>query len=246
MVKQELSPIFRFAVISIPATILIVFPTFTDPINLPKLLALLLLTFLSLLLLIALRRYTQWRQVGSLEAKATIALYSLIAIGMVVSGLSSNGNYVRAIFGTSGRNNWLIYFLSVITLAIILLRLVVGKLEIDYIYKILSITSIVFSIYCALQYFSLDPIKWSNPYNRVIGTLGNPNFASSALATFAVFWLYLSTQKYSQVKSRKIIALLLASSMALLSWSTQSLQGLVVLALGTVLVLYIWLREKRA
>ena len=246
MVKQELSPIFRLAVISIPATILIVFPTFTDPINLPKLLALLLLTFLSLLLLIALRRYTQWRQVGSLEAKATIALYSLIAIGMVVSGLSSNGNYVRTIFGTSGRNNGLIYFLSVITLAIILLRLVVGKLEIDYIYKILSITSIVFSIYCALQYFSLDPIKWSNPYNRVIGTLGNPNFASSALATFAVFWLYLSTQKYSQVKSRKIIALLLASSMALLSWSTQSLQGLVVLALGTVLVLYIWLREKRA
>jgi hypothetical protein len=244
MAKQELSPIFKFAILSIPATILLVFPTFADPINLPKLLALLLLAFISLLLLIALRRYTQWRQDGSLEAKAIIALYSLIAIGMVVSGFSSNGNYIRTIFGTSGRNNGLIYFLSVITLAIILLRLVVGKLEIDYIYKILSITSILFSIYCALQYFYLDPIKWSNPYNRVIGTLGNPNFSSSALATFAVFWLYLSTQRYSQVKSRKIIALLLASSMALLSWSTQSLQGLVVLALGTVLVLYIWLREK--
>ena len=187
MAKPQLSPIFKIATMSIPATILVIFPNFTDPINLPKLLALLLLAFLSLLLLIALRSYTQLRQDGSFEAKAVISLYSVLALGMVVSGFSSNGNYIRTIFGTSGRNNGLVYFLSVIALAIILLRLVIGKLEIEYIYKILSITSIIFTIYCALQYFYLDPIKWSNPYNRVIGTLGNPNFSSSALATFAVF-----------------------------------------------------------
>ena len=70
--NQEVSPIFKYAIFSIPATILLIIPNFTDPINLPKLLALSICAFISLVLLVALRKYTQTRRYESLEGKALI------------------------------------------------------------------------------------------------------------------------------------------------------------------------------
>lgn len=242
--KQEASPIFKYSVLSIPATILIIIPKVLDPINFPKLLTLSIFAFVSATLFIALRKYTQAQSHYSFERRVLFSLYCLIAISMIVAGLSNNGNYIRNLFGTSGRNNGLIYYLSVILLALILLRLFVRELEIIYLYKILQFTSIIFGFYCAIQFLNLDPIGWSNPYSRVIGTLGNPNFSSSALAIFSVFWLYLSFRSSWKAKSKRVLTLGIALLLAFLAWSTESLQGLVVIAVGIALIAFMALREK--
>ena len=241
--KQEVSPIFKYSVLSIPATILIIIPNFADPINLPKLLALSIFAFVAVSLFLSLKRYTQVKP-NSFEGRTILSLYCLIAIAMVLTGLSNNGNYIRALFGTSGRNNGLIYYLSAILLASILLRLVIRELEINYLYKILQYTSIIFGFYCALQFLNLDPIGWTNPYSRVIGTLGNPNFSASALAIFAVFWLYLSFRGSSKGNSQRVFSISMALLLAFLAWSTESLQGLVVIAVGIALIAFMALREK--
>lgn len=243
MSNRELSPAFKYLVLSIPATILVIVPGFVDPINLPKLLTLIAFCFVSVTLFLAMRKYRSPVDSREIAQKLIVALYYALGAGMLITGILGNQNYIRTFFGTNGRNNGLIYYISVVIMAVVILKMVISKPEIKYIQAIISWTSIAFAGYCTLQFLEMDPIKWTNPYNRVIGTLGNPNFSSSALATFAVFWIY-SFMRTSVQKSRKLIYLFPAFLMAFLSWSTASLQGMVVLALGLGLICFVALREK--
>jgi hypothetical protein len=241
--QTGLNPVYKYVTYSIPATILIIVPGFTDPINLPKLLALLPFVFTTTILFFALKGYRTVRKLSS-ENAIIFGAYSLLALSMTISGFSGSENYIRVIFGTSGRNNGLLYYLAAITLALLLLRLVIGEIEVEYLEKVLIWTSLPFAIYCGIQFLDLDPADWANPYSRIIGTLGNPNFSASALASFAVFWLYLFFRAKAKSLNQRVFYLIPALAMLFLSWATDSLQGLIVFALGGSLVIYIAIREK--
>lgn len=243
MSNKELNPAFKYATFSIPATVLLIAPGYTDPINLPKVLALLPLSLSSTVLFFALKKYRKISE-STKSDKVLIVVYSLLILSMIISGFLGSQNYIRVLFGTTGRNNGLIYYVAAISLAIVLMRLVIQELEVGYVYKVLIWTSIPFAIYCTMQFLNLDPVDWSNPYSRVIGTLGNPNFSASALASFAVFWLYLFFRSTKQKFNIRVFYLLPALTMVFLSWSTESLQGLIVFALGAALILYMAFREK--
>ena len=243
MAQSGLNPAFKYVAYSIPATILIIAPGLTDPINIPKLLALLPFALTALILFIALRKYSDVKKLTGV-GKTTFGAYGVLAIIMTISGFLGSENYIRVIFGASGRNNGLLYYLAAITLALLLLRLVIREMEVDYLEKVLIWTSLPFAIYCGIQFLDLDPVDWANPYSRVIGTLGNPNFSASALASFAVFWLYLFFRARAQSFNQRVLFLIPALAMLFLSWATDSLQGLIVFALGASLVIYIAIREK--
>ena len=243
MAQTGLNPVYKYISYSIPATILIIVPGFTDPINLPKLLALLPFVFTTTILFFALKGYRTARKLSSQNA-IIFGAYSLLALSMIISGFSGSENYIRVIFGTSGRNNGLLYYLAAITLALLLLRLVIREIEVEYLEKVLIWTSLPFAIYCGIQFLELDPANWANPYSRIIGTLGNPNFSASALASFAVFWLYLFFRAKAKNFNQRVLFLIPALAMLFLSWATDSLQGLIVFALGASLVIYIAIREK--
>jgi hypothetical protein len=241
--KNELNPAFKYSIFSIPATVLFIAPGYTDPINLPKVLALLPFTISAVVLFFALKNYRR-SKVNSKSDKFLLAIYSLLALAMLASGFLGSQNYIRVLFGTTGRNNGLIYYLAAISLAVVLVRLVIQELEVSYLNRVLIWSSLAFAFYCAMQFFDLDPVAWNNPYSRVIGTLGNPNFAASALASFAVFWLYLFFRADGQKLNVRSLFLLPALTMIFLSWSTESLQGLIVFALGASLIIYMAIREK--
>lgn len=236
---------FKYAVWAIPATILLLIPSFTDPINLPKVLALIPLTTAVLVLFVFLRKYGSSAKNWNSE-KYVVGLYAFLGLGMVITGFFGTDNYVRALFGTTGRNNGLIYYLCAITLATILILLELQEIELKYLVKIISATSVLFGIYATFQYLNRDPISWTNPYNRVIGTLGNPNFSSSALALFSILWLYRFIRENRKYKSKRSFLLLNSVWMALLSWSTESIQGLLVLGIGACLIFYVYIRERNS
>lgn len=243
MAQSGLNPVFKYVTYSIPATILIIAPGLTDPINIPKLLALLPFAITALILFIALKKYSDSNKLTGV-GKTIFGAYGVLALSMTISGFLGSENYIRVIFGTTGRNNGLLYYLAAITLALLLLRLAIREMEVDYLEKVLIWTSLPFAIYCGIQFLDLDPVDWANPYSRIIGTLGNPNFSASALASFAVFWLYLFFRAENQRLNQKIFFLIPALTMLFLSWATDSLQGLIVFALGASLVIYIVIREK--
>jgi hypothetical protein len=241
--KAELNPIFKYAVYSIPATILIFAPGLTDPINVPKLMALVPFVITTIVLFFALKKYRSVKTLST-EGNSVLMVYSALIISMLFSGFLGSENYIRVLFGATGRNNGLIYYLGATLIAIVLLRLIIEAKEIIFLEKVLIWTSIPFAIYCGLQFVNLDPVGWDNPLGRVMGTLGNPNFASSALASFAIFWVYLFFRSTSQKLSLRMAFLLPALSMLILSWSTDSIQGLLVFALGVGLILFMSVREK--
>ena len=240
---QEIHPAFRYGLLAMPATVLLIIPSFDDPINIPKVMALVIFAFTSVVLYLALHRSTL-KRLGTRASRIYLALYLLLAASMLISGFLGSQNYIRILFGTFGRNNGLIYYLSALAIVLVILRLMIGIREIEYVHRILIWTSLPFAIYSAMQYLDIDPVDWNNPYSKVIGTLGNPNFSASALAIFSVFWLYMfsrSSSKNLALKSSMLIASLI---MAFLSWSTESLQGLVVIGLGFALVGYIQIRQR--
>jgi tetratricopeptide (TPR) repeat protein len=242
---QEIHPAFRYALLALPATVLLIIPSFDDPINLPKVLALVIFAFSSAVLYLALRKSTP-KKLESRASRIYLALYLLLVVFMLISGFLGSQNYIRILFGTSGRNNGLIYYLSALVIVLVILRLIIGVREIEYVYRILIWTSLPFAIYSSIQYLDLDPVAWNNPYSKVIGTLGNPNFSASALAIFSVFWFYVFFRSSSKNLALKFSMLIASAIMAFLSWSTESLQGLVVIALGFALVGYIQIRQRNS
>ena len=234
---QEIHPAFRYALLALPATVLLIIPSFGDPINLPKVLALVLFSFTSAVHYLALHKNTT-KKVETRELRIYLALYLLLAVTMLVSAFLGSQNYIQILFGTTGRNNGLIYYLSALVIVLVILRLIIGVREVAYVYRILIWTSLPFAIYSAMQYLDLDPVAWNNPYSKVIGTLGNPNFSASALAIFSVFWLYMFSRSSSKNLALKLSMLIASLIMVFLSWSTESLQGLVVIGLGFALVGY--------
>ena len=242
---QEIHPAFRYALLALPATVLLIIPSFDDPINIPKVMALVIFAFTSAVLYLALRKSVH-KKIETRASRIYLALYLLLAISMLISGFLGSQNYIRILFGTTGRNNGLIYYLSALVIVLVILRLIIGVRETEYVYRIMIWTSLPFAIYSAMQYLDLDPVDWNNPYSKVIGTLGNPNFSASALAIFSVFWLYMFSRSNSKNLALKSSMLLASLIMAFLSWSTESLQGLVVIGLGFALVGYIQIRQRNS
>lgn len=243
MQVNEINPVFKYIVWTLPATILLIVPSFSDPINLPKLLILFPLTLMSLVLFGALRKHRVSRHLNG-EQGAILLLYGLLALAMLVSGLLGNNNFIRVLLGADGRNNGLIYYLCAIILSVILLRLTIGTFEYAYLDKVVRWTSAFFAIYCVTQLLDLDFVSWNNPYNRIIGTLGNPNFSSSALAVFSVYWMYHFVFNGERFKWSGLSSLSMSIMMLFLSWSTQSLQGVIVFAAGMGLIVFVYLRER--
>jgi hypothetical protein len=101
-------------------------------------------------------------------------------------------------------------------------------------------------VYCLVQFIDLDPIDWDNIYNRIIGTLGNPNFSASALSGFAVMWLFGTRRVEKDSGLIRYLHWIVAISLGILAISTESLQALVLLALGMVLFAFSKMREKNA
>lgn len=247
MERLQSNPVAKIAFIAIPATMILIIPQFSDPINLPKVLALSVVSFTSLVLFLAL--YLRFPHMFSTQGvRVQVLLYSSLLICMIGSAILGTDNSIRIVFGTFGRNNGLIYYVSVLIICLLLLTLSISSTELTVLYKMISWTSVVFGFYSLVQFLNYDPIPWVNQYNRVIGFLGNPNFSASALATFSIFWAYrylstlLSAEKSSRLERIRCVSLSLM--FGALSMSTDSLQGPVILALGVGMLGYVFVSIK--
>jgi hypothetical protein len=94
-------------------------------------------------------------------------------------------NKYTAFFGENQRRNG---FLTYLSLTVILLT-VIAKFKrnsIHHIYYTSLFTGLILGGYGVMQTLGIDFVKWNNPYNSVISTVGNPNFAAAIMAIVAV------------------------------------------------------------
>jgi O-antigen ligase len=144
-----------------------------------------------------------------------------------------------AFFGENQRRNGFLTYLALIIF--MFAAAVFVKLEAVKRFNYVAFaTGLVLGTYGLMQISGLDFIQWNNPYNAVISTVGNPNFAAAVMAMMAsiVFGPVLnnSFSVYYRVASLFLTLMLLITI-----YLSDARQGLIAFAIGVGAYVIIWL-----
>lgn len=159
----------------------------------------------------------------------TLSLCLIFLLSQIIALFYTDVFIVGLIGETQRRNGFLAYF----ALTIILLF---TSIRFNYFYTLRLIKSSVFiglvlSCYGLVQITGNDFVKWNNPYNSMISTLGNPNFASALLAILTIIAILVLFIKSIQ-NVYKIAALVLMITSFIAIYKSNSRQGLLVIIIG--------------
>ncbi len=174
---RSLSVSERIPVLTGALVTLTVFPWLMDPINIPKLLVLVLGAGASI-------SFGLFNNGFKYEFKNN-KIFNLLIISfiffLILSSLVASQNFYTSLIGMWCRNNGLLCYLAFIALFLSVARS--KKIAVaNYIVSSLTFLGFVFGIYAWLQYFKLDFMQklfpWYNFKSIIALTLGNSNFAS--------------------------------------------------------------------
>ena len=168
---------------------------------------------------------------------------ALFVLGLTAAAIASNQNVYRTLWGAWARNDgWLAYAsLSVIMLAVaVAFR---GRETRIGLYALMGVG--VFEVgYGLLQTTGHDPVAWANGYNPILGTVGNPDFASALLGICAVafFWGALEPSLGIVLRAGSAVFGALAVMLTVLS---HSVQGTLAYGAGFAVLVAGWLSEPQ-
>jgi O-antigen ligase len=161
-------------------------------------------------------------QMKSLIRSQSGGLTIAFVISLFLSAIS-NGNYFTSFFGASGRRSG---FLTYLSLSIIFLTVAkYATFKSNIFYNAILLVSIFISSYAYLQSTGQDFVNWNNPYNSIIVTLGNPNFASALMAVLSSILIGSCFDKKRNIYL-KLFSFTLSLLMLFLVYKSDSRQGL--------------------
>lgn len=211
----------------------VVFLTSTaDPVNIPKLAALLLCA-------IALLSVSAARAVRSRTPALPWGVGALTGLLLLLAFLSSTAaadQTTTAVLGAAGRNSGLLAYAAALILYFTVLRAFDAPATKVVLFGVLTGGAFT-AIYGLLQRLGIDSINWANPFNPIIATLGNPDFASAYLgiAVPAALWAALWTGWPRGWRWVAAVTALLCFCMAALS---SAVQGPIAAAAGTAVLAF--------
>ncbi len=91
--------------------------------------------------------------------------------------------------------------------------------------------------YATLQFLNLDPIVWDLGFNRIVSTLGNPDFSSAYLGMAGIAYLYLAISADKVVWQRLFWASVSVLCLAL-TIATSAKQGTALMLFGCLVFLF--------
>jgi len=231
-----------FSLVGIALITLYVHTEAFDPFNTPKLIILLLLSSW-LTGYIFYEIYVMKMQILS-RALVPYLLSITFILTLLISFLATDVRII-ALLGDTQRRNGFIQYISVVMVFLYFYANTNFNNAIN-IYKIAIVVGIVMSAYGVMQISGNDFRKWNNPYNSMISTLGNPNFASALLAILfllSFFGLFLKEMP----KIYKLLAIFVLALSIYAIIKSQSRQGLITIA-ASLLVFssaYLFLKNRR-
>jgi O-antigen ligase len=163
---------------------------------------------------------------------------------LLIATLLTDFKYV-AFFGETQRRNGFFQYLA-LSIVLMATAMFTRVFNVKKLFLATFFLGLVSFIYSLLQTTGNDFVSWNNPYNSVIGTLGNPNFAAAVMAVMGV--IIFSSIFNSDFKLLfKIFALVLVIMLLFVIYRSNARQGLlsIVLGAGVFLVIWIWDRSKK-
>ena len=239
MLKLEIEkPLARLLAFGAPfISIFLLIDQVSDPVNVTKMVALSVVAFALAFVLFAKSLRLLWSDAKP-QIIASIA-FIVFAISAVVNSASPLG---QNFYGAYGRNTgFLTYFsLTLVFVATLVLRRTESFRNILY---GLLFAGLINVIYGAWTIAFGDFVSWNNPYNRILGTFGNPNFIGSFLGIFgSLLVAYLLIPRTHLVVRLIGVIILIATFLEIRS--SAAIQGIVVSAGGIALVIFFFLRSK--
>ena len=194
-----------------------------DPVNLPKMVALVVgAGYLAGLLIPNLKSiYFQ-------NSKLMIAI-GVMLTAIIISTITSTSPFVQLFYGGYGRNTGVLTYLALITLFVALL-LTSNACFFDKALVGLFSAGLFNSVYGIFQINGIDPIDWNNTFHAIIGTFGNPNFSSAFISISSLAIPYLIVKSKSTPLKFFYIVAVFINVYAI--EKTNSQQGYIFLAVG--------------
>lgn len=209
-----------------------------DPLNVSRMLLLVILAFIAFFLILPQIKPTKLDSYRFL-----ILLLSLFILQMIFVMIVAPGDRWQQFFGAGGRQTGFLTYssLTVLTFSAALSSSNVLNQKVS---KAVIAAGSVSILYGLIQAAGLDPIGWTNPYSPVFGFFGNPNFQASFLgfsaATVTVFLLSGGITKLWRALSGLFVFLALY-----VIYESKSQQGFLVFGIGTsVAVIIIFFKNN--
>jgi O-antigen ligase len=204
-----------------------------DAMNLPKF-TVLILFLLPVLIFQTLQSLSHYLKLVRRDSIVFVA--SLLFLAVMVTTLTGD-SYLNSLFGAHARYNGSLMY---ITFILLFTRITIASNQksvqkfLIYFYY-LAIANLG---YCILQFAYMDPVNWNLPFNRIVGVLGNPDFASAFLGLSAIIFSYFaSRERYFNLKCAVNVSLALISSF--LTFATNARQGTGIVFLAIIFLIVV-------
>ena len=214
--------------------------TLADPFNSPKLWILMLMGAWLLGYVVGNKELI----LLSVPLKQLSVILFVFVIFLVIATLLTDLRYV-AFFGETQRRNGFFQYLA-LSIVLMATAMFTRAFNVKKLFLVSFFLGLVSFLYALLQTTGNDFVSWVNPYNSIIGTLGNPNFAAAAMAVMGV--IVFSSIFISDFKpSSKIFAVILVLMLVFMIYRSNARQGLlsITLGIGFFLVIWIWGKNKK-
>ena len=180
---------------------------------------------------------------------------SVLKIALILSGaylvllflafLFTNEKFVGFFGENARRTGFLTYFcLTIFFLSAALLFRLSNLQKFDF---VTLIVGPIVGLYGFSQHFKIDAIKWNNPYNSVLSTLGNPDFASAVMGIFLVLIVGVILNRGLAIWIR-LWGLFSSAILTITILFSGARQGLLaaLIGIGIVVVVYLFQKNKVA
>jgi len=181
---------------------------------------------------LASRKKTQLKYAFKINTVSGLVL--LFLLFNLISFFQSDDK-ITALFGESQRKLGLVTYFCLSIIMLFAFKYITNK-NLKQFYFFSNLTTFIFASYATLQYSGKDFIKWQNSYNVIIGTLGNPNFASAFMAMMACLSFSAIFLKSKAIYYR-LFNFLIVFWLVSLIYLSDSKQGLVSVSLGVGIIL---------
>lgn len=208
-----------------------------DPFNSPKFW--LLILFAAFFMGFIFQSFQKIKSEQNLQILSVLLiLFTLIGF---ISALNTDLKFTAFMGETQRRNGFFTYF----ALAIIMMITAI-YFEISFVKKatyFAFFTGIALGIYGLMQISGRDFVDWVNPYNAIISTVGNPNFAAAIMAMMAIL-IFAPTLDSSYNKILRLSSLFLTLILVFTIYLSNARQGLLSFAIGLAVLITIWAYGK--
>lgn len=173
--------------------------------------------------------------------KIYVFLNVALAIFMTLSTAFTSTSLAKNLWGSDGRANGLIFYWGVMVCGIVASSLRLSENFESHFHRAIEFLLVVNMLYALLQHLGLDPINWNNPYNPIIGTLGNPNFISAFMGIGSIYFFLRARAKSGiGIKFRFLLMVLCGY----LAFATESIQGPMLVVIGFSIMVLAKLKSK--